>query len=196
MLLLDLHDIGCDTYATCSHKWMLGPKGTGFLYVRKDFQDTLQAYTVGGGSIEGDWNMSVQPLNAGEYAKSAHRYYGGTQSAGLYKGVIAAVDFLETIGMKNIHNRIKSLGKYTQDRLLELGDKVELLTPTEEKSHCAVNGFRIKGVDYTKFYSVCAENKIRIRSVPEDGVNCLRVSTHIYNNKTEIDQLMELIKKA
>ncbi|MBS1587772.1 MAG: aminotransferase class V-fold PLP-dependent enzyme [Bacteroidetes bacterium] len=196
MLLLDLHDLGCDTYASCCHKWMLGPKGTGFLYVRKDFQDTLQPYFVGGGSDKGSWNMATVPVTSTGYADSAHRYYGGTQAAGLYKGVDAAIDFIETIGLVNIHNRIKSLGKYTQDQLLAIGDKVELITPTEERSRCAVNGFRIKGVEYTKFYSTCAENKVRIRSVAENGLNSLRVSTHIYNNKDEIDKLVDLVKKA
>ncbi len=43
MLDLDLKDIGCDFYATCCHKWMLGPKGTGFLYVRKEALDVCQA---------------------------------------------------------------------------------------------------------------------------------------------------------
>ena len=180
MMVLDLHDIGCDTYASCCHKWMLGPKGTGFLYVRKDFQDTLQPYFVGGGSDKGTWNMATVPVTGSDYALSAHRYYGGTQASGLYKGVDAAIDFIESIGQTNIHNRIKSLGKYTQDQLLALGDKVELITPTEERSRCAVNGFRIKGVEYTKFYNTCAENKIRIRSVAENGLNSLRVSTHIY----------------
>jgi L-cysteine/cystine lyase len=196
MLMIDLHDIGCDTYASCSHKWMLGPKGTGFLYVRKDFQDTLQTYFVGGGSDDGKWNMATIPVTSAGYAGSAHRYYGGTQALALYKGVSASIDFIETIGMKNIHNRIKSLGKYTQDRLLEFSDKVELITPTEGRSRCAVNGFRVKGVEYTKFYTTCADNKIRIRSVAENGLNSLRVSTHIYNNKEEIDKLIDLVKKA
>ena len=196
MLSIDLHDMGCDTYASCCHKWMLGPKGTGFLYVRKDFQETLQTYFVGGGSDNGKWNMASVPISTGDYAKNAHRYYGGTQALGLYKGVDAAIDFIETIGMANIHNRIKHLGKYVQDGLLELGDKIELITPTEDRSRCAVNGFRIKGVEYTRFYSLCAENKIRIRSVAENGLNSLRVSTHIYNNKTEIDKLLVLVKSA
>lgn len=196
MMPLDLHDMGCDTYASCCHKWMLGPKGTGFLYVRKDFQDTLQAFYSGGGTDDGKWDLMANPIAIGNYASSAHRYFGGTQANGLYTGVNASIDFIETIGINNIHNRIKALGKYTQDKLLELGDKVELLTPTEERSRCAVNGFRIKGVDYHKFYDVCSENKIRIRSVPEMGINCLRVSTHIYNNKSEVDKLVELIKKA
>jgi L-cysteine/cystine lyase len=196
MLMLDLHDIGCDTYAACCHKWMLGPKGTGFLYVRKDFQKTLQTYFVGGGSDNGKWNMATHPIQTGTYADSAHRYYGGTQSLGLYKGVDAAIDFIETIGMQNIHNRIKALGKYAQDRLLEFGDKVELITPTEERSRCAVNGFRVKGIEYTKFYEKCTAAAIRIRSVAENGLNSSRMSTHIYNNKEEIDKLMDVIRKV
>jgi selenocysteine lyase/cysteine desulfurase len=196
MMPIDLHDMGCDAYASCSHKWMLGPKGTGFLYVRKEFQNTLQAKFVGGGSDNAKWNMATQPIQTGDYADSAHRYYGGSQSLGLYKGVEAAIQFIETIGMQSIYERIAYLGKYTQEQLLSCGNKVELLTPTEASSRCAVNGFRIKGVEINDFYKTCAENKIRIRVVHENGLNSLRVSTHIYNNTQEVDALIELVKKA
>lgn len=196
MLPLDLNNLDCDAYASCCHKWMLGPKGTGFLYVKKSFQNILQTYFVGGGSDNAKWNMATNPVQMGTYADSAHRYYGGTQSLGLYKGVDAAIDFINNIGLMNIHNRIKYLGEYTQNRLLEFKNKVELLTPTEEKSRCAVNGFRIKGVDFTKFYDECVQQKIRIRIVHENGLNSLRVSTHIYNNTHEIDKLIKLIEKS
>ena len=194
MMPLDLHDIGCDTYASCSHKWMLGPKGTGFLYVRKGFQDTLQTFYSGGGTDDGHWDLAKTPVMVGNYAPSAHRYFGGTQANGLYAGVSAAIDFIETIGQKNIHNRIKSLGKYTQDQLLQFGKKIELLTPTEERSRCAVNGFRIKDVDYKKIFDACGEKKIRIRMVPEMGLNCLRVSTHIYNSKADVDKFIDVVR--
>ncbi len=196
MLPLDLHDMGCDTYATCSHKWMLGPKGTGFLYIRKDFQDTLQTRQMGAGSDKGKWDLTVEPTLTGEYAGNAHRYFAGTQSNGLYVGVIAAIDFIESIGAQNIYNRIKHLGKYTQDNLLALGDKVELITPTEERSRAAVNGFRVKGVDFQKVYRLCSDAKIRIRAVSENNLNSLRVSTHIYNNKQEVDSFIDVIRKA
>jgi cysteine desulfurase / selenocysteine lyase len=196
MMPLDLHDMGCDTYASCCHKWMLGPKGTGFLYVRKGMQDVVQSYYGGGGTDDGKWNLASNPIQIGGYSHSAHRYFGGTQANGLYTGVNAAIDFIETIGIDNIHRRIKSLGKYTQEQLLNFGDKVELLTPTESRSRCAVNGFRIKGVDYQKFFETCTKAKVRIRAVPEMGLNSLRVSTHIYNSREDVDQLMELVKKA
>ncbi len=196
MLLVDLHDMGCDAYASCSHKWMLGPKGTGFLYVKKSFQQTLQTYFVGGGSDNGKWNMASTPIATGAYADSAHRYYGGTQASGLYKGVDAAIDFIETIGMTNIHERIMYLSSYAQAELLKFGDKVELITPTEVRSRAGVNGFRIKGVNFNDFYKTCADNKVRIRVVQENSLNSLRMSTHIYNTKDEIDRLMALIQKA
>jgi selenocysteine lyase/cysteine desulfurase len=151
---------------------------------------------VGGGSDNAKWNMATNPVAMGDYASSAHRYYGGTQSLGLYKGVDASIEFIETIGMQNIHNRIKMLGGYAQQKLLEMGEKIELITPTEEKSRCAVNGFRIKGVAYDAFYAKCVEQKIRIRMVAENGLNSLRVSTHIYNTKEEIDKFAEVVKKS
>lgn len=196
MIPLDLHDMGCDTYASCCHKWMLGPKGTGFLYVRGAFGAVLQPYFVGGGSSGGDWDVVHNPSYMPPYADSAHRYFGGTQSLGLSRGVTAAVDFLDNIGMDNVYNRVKHLGHYLQQELISIGDKVELLTPVEEQSFCAVNSFRIKNVPYNEFYKTCSSNNIRVRAVPENGIDCIRVSTHIYNNKQEIDSLIELVKQA
>lgn len=196
MLPLDLHDMGCDVYASCCHKWMLGPKGTGFLYVRKEFIETLQPKFVGAGSDNAKWNMATTPISTGEYALTAHRYYGGTYNAGLYKGVDAAIEFIDTIGMKNINERILSLAAYAQKQLLDMGGKIEMLTPTEAESRGGVIGFRIKNADGMQFYNDALKDKIRIRYVAENGLNSLRVSTHIYNNTEEIDRLMEMIRKV
>ena len=194
MIPLNLHDLGCDAYASCCHKWMLGPKGTGFLYVRKDFQDTLQAYFVGAGGDNAKWNMATDPVQMGEYAQSAHRYFGGTQNTALYKGVDAAIDFINEIGIENIHKRICLLGELVQKRLMSLGDKIEMITPLEEASRGAVIAFRVKGTNYESIYKLAADNNIRIRMVPENGMNCLRVSTHIYNHRRDIDKFIEVLK--
>lgn len=196
MLMIDLHDMDCDTYASCCHKWMLGPKGTGFLYVRKGFQDTLQPYFVGGGSSGADWDLVNNPEYTPPYVESAHRYFGGTQSLGFSNGIVTAVDFFKTIGMQNANNRIKYLGKYLQAELLSIGDKVELLTPTESRSFCGINSFKIKDVNYKDFFKQCVEENVRIRAVPESGLNCLRISTHIYNSKADIDALIAQVKKV
>jgi selenocysteine lyase/cysteine desulfurase len=194
MVHLNLHEIGCDTYASCSHKWMLGPKGTGFLYVRREFQEVLKPYTIGAGGDDGNWDLLSNPAKTGNYAPNAHRYYGGTQSNGLYNGMAAAIDFLEWIGTDNVYRRIKRLGKYTQDNLVALGDRIEMLTPTEDISRSGVIGFRVQGVDFQKIFNTCMENKIRIRAVPENKLNSLRVSTHIYNSRNDVDKFIDVLK--
>lgn len=196
MMQINLHDMGCDAYASCFHKWMVGPKGLGFLYVRKDFQDTLQPHFVGAGSDDATWNMSIPSPQLNRYHNSAHRYYFGTMNGALYKGAEASVDFINTIGGDKVYERVNELGKYTQDLLLAMPDKIELLTPTETVSRSGMNGFRLKGVSSEKFYNTAIEASIRIRLMPENSLNSLRVSTHIYNSTEEIDKLMELIRNA
>lgn len=193
MLQLDLHDMGCDFYASCTHKWLLGPKGTGFLYVKKELLDTLQTYHVGGSGLL-DWNMNANPLVFKGYAPDAKRYYYGTQNVALYKGVDAAIDFVNSIGMERIEKRIRGFAQYFQDEMMKLGDKIDMLTPTESISRGAVIGFRVKSTPYGKLGELATENKIRIRGVAENGLNSNRASFHIYNSKDEIDKLLDLIK--
>lgn len=193
---LDLHDMGCDAYASCCHKWMLGPKGTGFVYIRKDRLEQVKPVFVGAGSDDAGWNMATEPIRTGSYATTAHRFYGGTYNTGLFKGVGASIEFLEAIGMERIRQRITTLGAYTQQRLLELDDRVEMLTPTEAISRGAIIGFRLKNKDGMQFFSDAMKERVRIRYVPENSLNCLRVSTHIYNTHEEVDRLVELVKKA
>lgn len=196
MLPLDLHAMDCDAYAGCCHKWMLGPKGTGFLYVRRGFQDTLQPYFVGGGGDTGVWNMATLPITTTEYAGSAHRYYGGTQNLGLWNGVGAAVDFLERIGMERVNSRCCELTRHLREGLQALGDRIELLTPAEDCSRAGITGFRIRGVSHEAFFRTCMEQKVRIRAVSENGLQALRASTHIYNSKRDVERLVELVAKA
>lgn len=192
MLPLDLHDMGCDTYASCCHKWMLGPKGTGFVYVRGDFGAVLQPLFVGGGSAGAGWDNPHGDFCMSAYVDSAHRYFGGTQSLADSEGIRAAVSFIEEIGMDNVHARIKYLSGYLQQQLLDRNKTIELLTPTEDRSFAGVNSFRIKDINFNDFFAKAYKAGVRVRAVPENGVNCIRVSTHIYNNRAEIDRLIAL----
>ncbi|MBI5021297.1 MAG: aminotransferase class V-fold PLP-dependent enzyme [Ignavibacteriales bacterium] len=193
MTMLDLKDIGCDFYATCCHKWMCGPKGTGFLFVRKEMLDVLQAKWIGGGSDIG-WDMTVDPPEFKGYVNTAHRYDFGTQNAAIYQGLSAATDFLYHIGMENIVRRGNALSGYLQQELMKL-EKVEMLTPVEEQSRGFVVGFRLKNMSYDKFGEHATKNGFRIRLVGENNLNSIRISTHIYNNFEEVNKFIEVVKQ-
>jgi selenocysteine lyase/cysteine desulfurase len=193
--MLDLKDIGCDFYASCGHKWMCGPKGTGFLYVRKEMLDVIQAHWVGGYSDAG-WDITTDPPEFKGYVPTAHRYDFATQNAAIYIGLAAAVDFLYHIGMTNIVHRGKSLANLLQSELLKLGDKIEMLTPTEEQSKGFVIGFRLKNIAYDKFGEHATKRGFRIRLVPESHLNSVRVSTHFYNNPDEVMKFVDIVKEV
>lgn len=195
MLNMNLHDIGCDFYASCCHKWMMGPKGTGFLYVRKERLEELKPIMIGAYSDTG-WDMLSNPPTLKGYAPSAHRFYYGTQSAELYAGIEAAVAFHESIGKQVIEDRVKVLSGYLRDKLKAFGENVELVTPGEDASRGAVTAFRLKNMTMQKFQELAGKEQFTIRTVGENNVNCIRISTHIYNLFPEIDRFVEFVGKC
>jgi selenocysteine lyase/cysteine desulfurase len=192
MFPVDVQDLDCDFYAACGHKWMLGPKGTGFLYVKKELLDVVEPILAGAGS-ESHWDYE-QGITA--WANTAHRYDYGSQSAALAIGLCAAVDFMYLLGMNNVASRGRFLANRFRTGLSSIAN-VEILTPEEERSYNSIIGFRLKNMEYGKFQTWLAENyQYRIRGVGESKLNSVRVSLHIYNSPEEIDRLLEAVAKA
>jgi selenocysteine lyase/cysteine desulfurase len=194
MLNLNLHELGCDYYATCCHKWLCGPKGTAFLYIKKEAQNKIQPLFVGAGSDNG-WNIVEPPKpELKGYATTAHRYDYGTQNAALWAGVNAAIKFFDSITMKVVEARVKYLGKLLQQEIINLkSDNIQIITSTEDQSRGAVNAFKLKNMDYTAFQTEAGNSGYRVRVVPENGVNCIRISTHIYNSPDEINKFVKFV---
>lgn len=191
---LDLHDLGCDFYAGCYHKWMLGPSGTGFLYVKEDKLEELQAIQIGSYTDKG-WDLTKNPPVFDGYIDSAHRYDYGTQSKSLYVGVAAATDFHLQIGKAKIETRIRELNEFLYQGLLELGSQIDVITPLESESRISLVSFRPKNLTYKQLGSALSKAGFRIRQVPEGGVNAIRVSTHIYNSKSDIEAFLKATKQ-
>ncbi len=194
MLSLNLTDLGCDFYAAACHKWMLGPKGTGFLYVNQKQQENLIPCFVGSG-FGGDWSVTNKEGYLGKFIDSAERYEYGTQNTALWLGVAEAVRFMNELGRENIEKRIKDLSEYLKLHLLDIQqDKIDLLTPGESGSWAGIQTFRLKNISHDDFAEKAMSQNIRVRKVNESNLNAIRISTHIYNSYGEIDQLITLIK--
>ena len=130
------------------------------------------------------------------YVSNAHRYDYGTQNAALWSGVNAAIAFLDGITMPVIEARVKFLASKLQNDLLNLKhSNIEMLTSTEEKSRAGIIAFRLKNMDYTKFQGEAGIANFRIRVVPENGVNCIRISTHIYNSIEEVTRFVRFVEE-
>lgn len=192
---LNLKELGVDFYASSYHKWVLGPNGTGFLYVREELLDQLQAFQVGAYSETG-YDLHQVPLELNEYVNTAHRYDYGSQSLPMIKGVLAAINFHQEIGREKIESRIRDLNQQLYDGLADMNNQVEIITPKEPESRICMVSFKPKNKDYEVAYREISQEGFRIRIVPEGGINAIRISTHIYNLKSEVDSLLSAVQKV
>ncbi|MEQ9102834.1 MAG: aminotransferase class V-fold PLP-dependent enzyme [Imperialibacter sp.] len=189
---LNLRELGCDFYATSCHKWMLGPNGTGFLYVREELLDTLQAYQVGAYSDTG-WDLYSNPPQMGPNVPTAHRFDYGSQSKPMYMGAAASAEFHSSVGKEKIENRVKELSSLLFDGLSQFKQKLNILTPVEEASRICMITFKPKNIGYKEFNTLGAKASFRLRVVPESHLDAIRVSTHIYNSKAEVERFVEFV---
>lgn len=189
MLDLDLGRMNCDFYATCTHKWMLGPKGTGFLFIRKDKLQSITPIFTGAYSDTG-WNLIHGDPRIFGWAQVASRHLNGTQNRSLFDGVIAAIAFHEKIGKQKIAARIRELNDYLYSHIATITG-IKIITPITERA--GLCSFTFDSRDYLDFQRYCTDRNIVIRAVPENEVNAIRISTHIYNTTEEIDTFVRTL---
>lgn len=186
---VDLQEIGCHAYATSGHKWILGPNGTGFLFVHRDWLDRVQATHVGAYSNAGDFSMETGSFSL---AHSAQRYEYGTVNTSLIAGLRAALSFWQAIGADAIWRRNRKLTLQLAEGLHSIGAQV--LTTTRSAS---ILSFGIPGVPYADVQSyLWNEHRIRLRGIYEGKLNALRASIHLYNTPAEVDRALEAMDAA
>jgi selenocysteine lyase/cysteine desulfurase len=191
MFPFNLHELGCDAYATSGHKWLLGPKETGLLYVRKDMLDVVQAKFVGAYSDNG-FDLAKGTLN---FNPTAQRYEYGTVNIPLRVGLGAAVKFLQRIGMENVWKRDQALSTRLFKGLREI-PYVKVLSPASDTERSALITIRHDKMTYLVLQQHLDTYKLRTRPVSEGGVDGLRISTHIYNSYEEVDRVLEAVRTA
>jgi selenocysteine lyase/cysteine desulfurase len=188
---VDLEALGSDFYVTSGHKWLLGPKGTGVLYVRDEYLDVWKPPFIGAYSdarfdlAEGVFTR-LRPASASEY---------GTRSTPLVIGLGAALDFLSTIGMEETAMRGAFLARRLRDGLSMLRG-VELLTPSAASAAILTFRLPVAGGDPWEWCDrLRREHGFRLRPVGEAGLAAVRASTHVFNSEDEVDRLIDVIRK-
>lgn len=184
----EVRKIGADYYAYSGHKWLLGPKRTGILYVREDRFDTLRPSVVGAYSDK-LVDMETRRL---ELHPTAQRYEYGTQNDALFYGTGEAADFVSTIGLRKIQQRNKILSERFYEGLRRIPG-IEVLSPAEERYRSSMITFRVEDGDNGKISSELTKRRLRVRTVAEAKVDAIRVSFHVYNNEAEVKQLLKEI---
>lgn len=122
---VDVTTIGCDYMAANGHKWLHGPTGTGFVYIRADRIEEIRPAHVGAGSLE----RADAASGLAEPWSTASRFEFGTRSWARAAGWLASLRWLERIGQNRVVAHMLAMGDQAIAMLRDC-EGAELLTPT------------------------------------------------------------------
>ena len=188
----DFKDLDCDFLAFSAHK-MCGPTGIGALIGKYELLEKMDPYTVGGGN-----NSTFDNTGAVNYRLPPAKFEAGTQNIAAILGFGKAIDFIESIGVENIHEHDIQLIKYAKEKLAAY-PKFQILNPLEDNG---IITFNIEGVFPQDEATLLNYKGIAIRS----GEHCAkmlhaflktkatcRMSTYLYTTKEDIDAFVDAI---
>lgn len=182
VLPVDVEAAHVDFLAADGHKWLLGPEGAGFLYVRRAVMDRLRPHELG-------WNSVHRPFAFGTYdltlKPDATRYECGTLTVPAFLSLLASVELLVRVGVRLIAARLQAHGEHLTSGLRQRGYVV--VSPRDGERWSGSVCFLRPGLDVAA-EAARLRREHRIEVVAREGR--LRASPHFYNTTDELDELL------
>jgi len=183
-LKLNLKDIGCDSYAASAHKWLMGPKQVGVLYVRKEKVAEIWPSIVSVGWSKDSLNTSVAWK---KFETLGQRDDGGVSA------IATAVEFQRTLGFENVEARTSALAGALKEGLAGIR-KVRLVTPMDPKLSGGVVIAQVADFDRAKMAALVKDlyEKYGVAGAATGG---LRLSPHVYNTMADVDTAIRGVRE-
>lgn len=194
-MVIDVKDLDCDFLCFSAHK-MCGPTGVGVLYGKYELLEKMQPIMLGGG-------MNSRFYTCGDYTlhHAPSKFEAGTPHIEGVIGFGAAIDYLESIGMENIHQYELELKKYAINKMKEIpGVKIY-----NESNESGVITFNYKDVfaqdiaTHFNTYGIAVRAGQHCAKILTDFLKApatVRASVSFYNTYEEIDFFIEVLKKG
>ncbi len=192
---LDVQFIGCDFLTFTGHK-LYGPTGSGVLWVREEILANMPPYQGGGDMIE------TVSFEGSTFKQGAAKFEAGTPSFVDVIGLGAAIDYIHTVGQKNIMAHEKAIHDYAVRELSKVDGLRFFGTAPEKAGILSFMAEWASNADITMILDQCG---VAVRT----GHHCcmplmktlgvsgtIRASIGLYSNKTDIDQMIAGLKKA
>ncbi len=191
MIPVNLGAIGCDSFAFSGHKWLGGPHETGMLYLRRDRLDAVAPTGIGAYSGELPELTGTIELFA---AASRHEY--GTRNVAQVLGLVEAARLHTHIGPERIAARGRELAGWLLTELARI-EGITVLTPRVEALRASMTTIRHPRAEGGRLFGyLWQEHGLRCRPVTEQGLNALRISTHIFNSPAECERVVAAVRAS
>jgi selenocysteine lyase/cysteine desulfurase len=186
---IDLTALDCDFYAAGAYKWLLGPFGTGFLWVRPSLLPDLEPSWVGaGGSLSFDPEAARwEPLPTAEKFEFGARYWPVVPAMG------AAIDFVSGVGLAEVAARSRALVERMCARLANRPGVIEFAPRTPELRTGMV-GVAVDGMDGKDLAARLQARGIHLRANRgPNGLTGVRLCLAFFVTEDEVDAAAEAI---
>ncbi|BCJ87059.1 SufS family cysteine desulfurase [Effusibacillus dendaii] len=194
-MAIDVQDLDADFLAASGHK-MLGPTGIGFLYGKSELLDDMEPFQMGGSMI------GLVDYYESNWAEVPAKFEAGTPNIVGAVGLAAAIDYLNALGMENVHQHEQQLLAYAWDRLSQV-EGIELYGPRQPRT--GLIAFNIDDTHPHDVSTVLDAEGVAVRA----GHHCAqplhkwlhtaatnRASFYIYNDEQDIDRLVAALQKV
>jgi len=183
---LNLNRLNVDFFSSHSAKWLLGPQGIGFLYIKKETFKKINKRYVGWISL--DWKSFSDFNNFPSLRKGAQIFEEGSYNSPGIFGFNENIKLILKFGKFKINKRVKKLKAKLRKEFEEMG--FEILPYREEGRYASgIISFRSKNSD--KLFNYLTKKRISISY--RNGF--IRVSPHFFNDEKEIDYLLKNVKE-
>lgn len=179
---VDVKAMNVDFYVAGTLKYLLGPPGLAFLYVRKEILPSLSPTVTGWFGQANPFAYNPQQF---ELSPTARRFESGSPSVPNVYGAIRGFQILQEIGMEDIAHHVEGLAQALLKRTRELG--IFAKTPSGTVGplvvlQCHDSGLLLKALARS---AIVASNRF-------DG---LRISFHVYNTLDDVERVVDVLKK-
>ena len=192
---VDISKIDCDFYVFSGHK-MVGPTGVGVLIGRKTILEKMDPF-LGGGEMINNVTMDKSTWN-----EIPWKFEAGTPNIAQVIGLGRAIEFIESIGIKNIQQHEDQLLNYGIDELSKIEGMELYGNPSKRGAVIPFNIRNIHSHDLAKFLDTdkicvraghhCAQPIMNVLGISASA----RASFYLYNDARDIDKLVKSIVKT
>ena len=192
---VDVAAIGCDYLTATGRKFLRGPRGTGFLYIREPLIAQTEPAMID--HFAAPW-VSTERY---ELRPDARRFENWENAYALRAGLGAAINYAMDIGIENIQKRAWGLADLLRD---QIGEIKGATLHDAGGEHCAIVSFSIAGLDPRQTVAALRAQGISIGTSDPDSTRLdaearelptmLRAAPHYYNTEADIEQLVAALK--
>ena len=189
-LPLNVGDIPVDVLAVAAYKWLLGPYGTGFAYLRRDIQDRLDLPVINWLAVEGSEDFDALPTDEFTLPRAAKIFDVPETSNFINLSALdASLEYVERAGVSTVYEHCCRLLGRLGEGLRRRGYRLSDAARPEHRS--TILAFQADSLDATtELHRKLRANQVAVSL--RHGM--IRVSPYLYNNEADVDRLLEVVE--